>query len=602
MPTSNKNDAKGLSKLALLASAAATAAFVISQTRLMERLSEHAPQTPDRPRHEPEEHQREAPSPDEPATGSFAAPPADDRETEPVEASAHNGNGHADVEIEAPGHNGNGHANVDFETSTHDENGYEDSDFETSAYNGHGYGDVDVATSAQNENGYQDADFEDASAEDEASDDEPSQDEDGSFPPPATAGGGGRVRFRGARSVRERLHYGLPVRHSRRRPARPETEIEPAVEPAAMSETATTEAAVLNEPLAAQAAVAETPARELAAMIEMPVELPTAVALLAPPAPSTPAIPPETPVLSEDDFDADYLALVEAITHDGSLEEDDEEAEVEVQVEAKPVAEAETVIQPVLLPTPVAAAEVEEVWWLPAPSLRYILAALVYVAASAAVGSDPVSLALDGLRALTAVNSTADLIVVGWILCGLIFLIPLGTLALRFVALATNGKLHRPGFLSRDTAESAGWSLRLLATSAFIAGAVLYSPDALGWALNTDHPVASVASSSMAPALDEGELVLIDGVASVDDLNIGDIVAFTHDQGIAVRRVTGFNQDGIVTHADTDPDTDYVIQFEDIAGRVLKLAGTQVKLPLLGNISLLGERTVDPLAASSQLP
>jgi hypothetical protein len=293
-------------------------------------------------------------------------------------------------------------------------------------------------------------------------------------------------------------------------------------------------------------------------------------------APSTP------PVFHGEEFDAEYLAIVEAIAHDGYVEDE---------------AEEET-------PTPVARARtsVEDMWWLPAPRMRYILAALLYVAIAAAVGSDPVTLAADGAAALLSMDSTADLVLFGWILCGVIVALPIGALAARLLSALTRGKLHRPGFISHDAVESAGWGLRLLATSAFIAGAVLYAPHALGWALNTDYPVAAVSSSSMSPALHEGELVLIDGVASIDDLSVGDIVAFRHNRGIAVRRITGFEDGAILAQADAAPEEDMVVPFDDVAGRVLKLGGAQVKLPLLGNISLLGERTVDPAVNSTRLP
>jgi hypothetical protein len=436
MPSSNnKNGANSISKLALLASAAATAAFVISQTRLLERLSEPAPARP-------------------------IEPPQPDALETPAEA-------------EAP-----------------------------------------AATSAS------------GGPPTESSQTEDDSHDDGPPPPPA---GGNRLRFRAARPARERWHYGLPV--SRRRSRAKEATSEPQTQDA-----------------------------------------PVAV-LEAPPSPR---------VFDGEAFDPEYLAIVEAIAHDGYVEDE---------------AEEET-------PTPPARARtsVEEMWWLPAPRMRYILAALLYVAVAAAVGSDPVTLAADGVAALLTIDSTADLVLFGWILCGVIVALPVGALAVRLVSALTRGRLHRPGFVSHDAVESAGWGLRLVATAAFIAGAVLYAPHALGWALNTDYPVAAVSSSSMSPALHEGELVLIDGVASIDDLSVGDIVAFRHNQGIAVRRITGFQDGAILANADAAPDEDMVVPFDDVAGRVLTLGGTQVKLPLLGNISLLGERTVDPTAASTRLP
>jgi signal peptidase I len=461
MPSSNENDAKSISKLALLASAAATAAFVISQTRVMQRLTEPAPTTP--------------PEPDEP-------PAEAPQDTEPVAALPSGGS-----QAEAPGE----------EKKPDDHN------------------------------------------------------DRGAPPPPPS--GGGRLRFRTTRPARERLHYGLPVTRRRRR---------------------TTTSSVARKP-AAEPRIDEQRSTE-----------PTAVALLAQPAVTLPAPPAvAAPSYDAEEFDAEYLALVEAIARDGLT---DDEADVEEATQPEPA------------PRPSSA--IEDMWWLPAPKLQYIFAALIYVGIAAAVGSDPVVLTGQGIHALTTVNSTADLILVGWILCGIIVLIPLGAIATRLVMVLTRGRLFLPGLVSADSIDSAGWGIRFVAISAFVAGVILYTPNALGWALNTDHPVASVASSSMSPTLHEGELVLIDGVASIDDLRVGDIVAFQHEHGIAIRRVSGFSDGAVLARADAGPDEDFVIPFENITGRVLTVAGEQVKLPLLGNISLLGEPTVDPNVPQIRLP
>ncbi len=75
MRTSNKNDAKGFNKLALLASAAATAAFVISQTRLMQRLAEPAaPATPVTPPDRDESAAERIPGTDDPTQRRFKLP------------------------------------------------------------------------------------------------------------------------------------------------------------------------------------------------------------------------------------------------------------------------------------------------------------------------------------------------------------------------------------------------------------------------------------------------------------------------------------------------------------------------------------------------
>ena len=436
--TSNENEATSFSKLALLVSGAATAAFLISQTRILQRLAEPAPIMPILP-----------------PTGPHHRSPDDPSEDEPF----------SDLPPQRPA--------------------------------------PEVSDKAD--------------ARDEAAD-------DSSSPPPS---GSGRVRTRAARPARDRRHYGLPVRHRRGSPR-----------------SAPAGAPALDEIAAAMSAEPGASVR----------------------------------VFDGDEFDPEYLALVEAIARDGRLDDDDFETEEETPPVARP------------------RDAVEDMWWLPAPKLKYILAAMIYVFAAAIAGSDSVTLAAEAAGALAAVDTTADVILLGWVLCGLVVVVPLGAVAARLLSLASRGKLRRPGFLSADTVDSTGWGLRLLATSAFIAGAVLYTPHALSWALDTDHPVAAVSSSSMSPALHEGELVLIQGVDSAGDLQVGDIIAFDYDGGIAVRRIAGFANDSIITRADALPDEEILVGLEDVAGKALRLAGSELKLPLLGNISLLGERTVEPRA------
>jgi signal peptidase I len=318
--------------------------------------------------------------------------------------------------------------------------------------------------------------------------------------------------------------------------------------------------------------------RTAPAVEDAPRVEPAAVAVLeAPPAPLTTYAAPR---IETDDFDAEYLAICEAIARDGRADYEDEPEDEIVVAAASAPRDA-----------------IEDIWWLPAPRVRYLLLMLVYVAISAAVGSDPVTLAADGVRALTTVDGASDFVLLAWALCGAIVVLPLGGLAVWLVSKLSLGKLRAPRF------ESAGWGIRLLATSAFIAGAVLYTPDALALALDTDYPVAAVSSDSMSPALHEGELVFLRGVDHPGELKVGDIIAFKYNGGLAVRRVVGFENDAIVTQADAAPNEHVLVKLESIAGKAIHLAGTQVKLPLLGNISLLGERTVDPVGSPlSSLP
>jgi signal peptidase I len=506
MRTSNKNDAKGFNKLALLASAAATAAFVISQTRLMQRLAE------------PDGSISTLTPPDRDESPSDNIPETDDLGAEAGVQTTD----HAQATDEAQ-ETGSIVATDDVQTA------------EDRAVT------PDVAPAQYDTPKEPRAEL---PAEADENDAEHDDSTNGDGPP--SQSGSGRLRFQPPRSARERLHYGLPVsskRRSRHRTIASKHDFGVEAEPDAVS------------------TILETTAP---------------VALLAPPA-------PKAPLTEEVEFDAEYLAICEAIARDGRLEEVEEpEAEAQAEAPLEPVASTKT------------RDALEDMWWLPAPKLQYILLALAYVAVSAAVGSDPVTLGAAGVRALGTVSSVADFVFLGWIFCGVILVLPLGSIAMRLLSVITRGKLHAPGFVSRGAIESVSWSMRLLATSAFLAGVVLYTPQALSLALDTDHPVAAVSSSTMEPALHEGELVLIQGVDKIDQLKPGDIIAFSYRDGIAIRRVANVANGKIVARSDASPDENIVVPFNDIAGRVLTVAGTQVKLPLLGNISLLGEKTVEP--------
>ncbi len=119
---------------------------------------------------------------------------------------------------------------------------------------------------------------------------------------------------------------------------------------------------------------------------------------------------------------------------------------------------------------------------------------------------------------------------------------------------------------------------------AFIAGAIYFVPQILSWVLDTPHPMAAVSSQSMWPTLKKGDLIFVKGVDKVEDLAVGDIIAFEHPKGITVHRVVEIRGDLITTKGDGNQAEDKPISFDQVVGRVVTIGGRLAKLPYVGSI------------------
>ena len=128
-----------------------------------------------------------------------------------------------------------------------------------------------------------------------------------------------------------------------------------------------------------------------------------------------------------------------------------------------------------------------------------------------------------------------------------------------------------------------GWVVYL----GIIVGAVVLGPTVLGAALGSEYPMAAISSGSMWPELKVGDVVLLKGVDSIDDVKVGDIVAFRHEKGFAIHRIAGIEGDQITTKGDANTKTDEPIQIENVIGKVPTVAGLLVKVPYVGNLSFL---------------
>lgn len=123
----------------------------------------------------------------------------------------------------------------------------------------------------------------------------------------------------------------------------------------------------------------------------------------------------------------------------------------------------------------------------------------------------------------------------------------------------------------------------------FIAGvtsAIYFIPQGLAKTLNSDYPTLVVISRSMYPALNRGDLILVKGVTS-EEIQVGTVVVFHHDDGLSVHRVVRIRGETIVTKGDANTKEDNPITYADIVGRVPAVGNSLLKIPLIGRVALV---------------
>ncbi len=128
----------------------------------------------------------------------------------------------------------------------------------------------------------------------------------------------------------------------------------------------------------------------------------------------------------------------------------------------------------------------------------------------------------------------------------------------------------------------------------------------LKFVLHTDVPLAAVASGSMLPTLERGDLVFVMGT-SPTNIHVGDIIVYKSCQGpLIIHRVIAVVKEGghyyYVTKGDNNPDSDFFLgQFVDcktgmplpgvpyskVVGKVIEVDGMTLKVPYLGYVALL---------------
>ena len=133
-----------------------------------------------------------------------------------------------------------------------------------------------------------------------------------------------------------------------------------------------------------------------------------------------------------------------------------------------------------------------------------------------------------------------------------------------------------------------GWIVYLAILGSLIFG----TPQALSYALNSPHPMAAITSGSMWPVLKKGDMVFIQGIHSKDEVVIGDIVVYQNPQGFTIHRVVKLQNKQVVTQGDANNVEDSPVPYEDIIGKTVEFRGKTLRIPMLGNISIiLGKRS-----------
>ena len=127
-----------------------------------------------------------------------------------------------------------------------------------------------------------------------------------------------------------------------------------------------------------------------------------------------------------------------------------------------------------------------------------------------------------------------------------------------------------------------GWVLYI----ALLIGLVYGIPKGLAYVLKTEHPMASITSGSMWPELKKGDLILIKGIESKEEINIGDVIVYSNVKGFTIHRVIEMNKDSLITKGDANNVKDSPVKYEEIIGKALTINNKSFRIPFLGTIGL----------------
>lgn len=127
-----------------------------------------------------------------------------------------------------------------------------------------------------------------------------------------------------------------------------------------------------------------------------------------------------------------------------------------------------------------------------------------------------------------------------------------------------------------------------------LAGLIYGIPKAMSAVLNTPYPMAAITSGSMWPALKTGDLVLIKGVKSKEEIKTGDIIVYRNPSrnsgqaaGFTIHRVIKMNEDTVITKGDANSISDMPVKYGEIIGKTVSFNAKPLRIPYLGRISFL---------------
>lgn len=116
--------------------------------------------------------------------------------------------------------------------------------------------------------------------------------------------------------------------------------------------------------------------------------------------------------------------------------------------------------------------------------------------------------------------------------------------------------------------------------------AIVYgTPKILVKTLHTIYPIAAITSSSMWPALKQGDIVFIKGIGAKTEVKIGDIVVYKNERGFTIHRVIQMDENTLTTKGDANNVEDAPIAYSALVGKTVNLKGKLIRLPYLGKLS-----------------
>ena len=130
--------------------------------------------------------------------------------------------------------------------------------------------------------------------------------------------------------------------------------------------------------------------------------------------------------------------------------------------------------------------------------------------------------------------------------------------------------------------------LNIAIYAGIVVGIVWGIPAYLSHKLGTEHPMASITSSSMWPALKAGDLVFIEAIAK-DELGIGDIIVWQGDGMFTIHRIVKLDDTTLTTKGDANFENDAPIPYSAVVGRAaMKKSGRPWRIPYAGLLANVG--------------